>query len=171
MKRLFYSMMIAVLAMLPVACETEPVSNTGDQEGILYGIWVLDTRTVDTETNVSGKNDTTHDQTDFTGDHFILRLTDFFMAFGQEGSVLTFDIDDVDGTPYTYNADTKKISFEKAITLSKGLFKIVRFSGTYDVAELTKTSLVLKRVDTATFNGNSTATTTVYTFHKINLEE
>ena len=171
MKRLFYSMMIAAIALLPIACEKEVVPNTGDDEGVLYGTWILDTKTVDTESNMAGRIERSSDSTDFTGDHFMLRLTDFFMAFGQEGSVLTFDIDDVDGTPYTYNSGTSQISFQKSITLSKGLFKIMQLSGTYDVVELTNKSLVLKKVDTATINNYSTSKTTVYTFHKLVVQE
>lgn len=36
--------------------------------------------------------------TDFTDEHFLLHLTDYFMAFAQKGTLLTFDIDDLDGT-------------------------------------------------------------------------
>lgn len=52
--------------------------------------------------------------TDFTDEHFLLHLTDYFMAFAQKGSIFTFDIDDVDGSPYTYNSGLKQISFEKS---------------------------------------------------------
>ena len=171
MKRLFYSMMIAAIALLPIACEKETVPNTGDDDGVLYGIWVLDTKNVNTETNMAGKIDRTSDETDFTGDHFLLRLTDYFMAFGQEGTLLTFDIDDVDGTPYTYNSGLKQISFEKSINIIKGLFKVMYLSGTYDVVELTQSSLVLKKVESANVNNYSTSKTTVYSFHKLVLED
>lgn len=164
-------MMIAAIALLPIACEKETVPNTGDDEGVLYGTWILDTKTVNTESNMAGKIDRSSDETDFTGDHFLLHLTDYYMAFGQEGTLLTFDIDDVDGTPYTYNSGMKQISFQKSITLSKGLFKIMYLSGTYDVASLTKDALVLKKVESATVNNYSTSKTTVYSFHKLVVEE
>ena len=164
--------MVAAIALLPVACDKENIPNTNDPTGTLYGTWVLDTKTVDTQTTSNGKTDSNQTVTDFTGDHFMLRLTDFFMAFGQEGSVLTFDIDDVDGTPYSYNSDLKQISFDKAIVLHKGFLnsKVMELYGKYDVLKLTKEKLILQKTDSMTLNDYTTKTVTVYSFHKVQTE-
>lgn len=169
MKRLFYSLIIAAVALLPIACEKEPVPNTGDTSGNLYGTWVLDTKTVDIATTNNGKTDSSHDSTDFTDEHFLLHLTDYFMAFAQKGTLLTFDIDDLDGTPYTYNSGLNQISFTKSLSLSAGFLpmKLMTLSGTYDVAELTSSKLVLKKVDEVKLNNYSTTTTTSYIFHRL----
>ena len=161
--------MIAALAVLPLACEKETVPNTGDKTGKLYGTWVLDTKTVDISTTTGGKTDTSHDATDFTGEHFLLRLTDFFMAFAQKGTILTFDIDDVDGSPFTYNAGLNQISFTKTLALSSGFLpmKLMSLSGTFDVVKLTDTELVLSKTETLNINSLSTKTVTAYSYHKL----
>ena len=169
MKRLLYSLMIAAAALLPNACEKENVPNTGDDTGTLYGTWVLDLKTVDYATTTGGKTETSHDQTDFTGEHFLLRLTDYYMAFAQKGTLVTFDIDDLDGSPYTYNSGLKQISFSKSLSLSSGFLpmKLMTLSGTFDVEELTNKSLVLKKIDEVKINTYSSTTVTVYSFHKL----
>ena len=165
-------MIIAAFALLSVSCEKEPVPNTGDETGTLYGIWILDTKTVDLVTNNNGKTDKSHNETDFTGENFLLKLTDFYMAFAQKGSIFTFDIDDVDGTPYTYNAGLKQISFEKSLSLSTGFLpaKFMTLHGTYDIVQLTKDSLVIKKVDEVKINTYSSTETTVYSYHKLIVE-
>lgn len=169
MKRLFYSLIIATFALLSVSCEKETVPNTGDKTGNLYGIWVLDTKTVDVVSNLSGKIEQSHNETDFTGDHFLLKLTDFLMAFAQKGSIFTFDIDDVDGTPYTFNAGMNQISFEKSLSLSTGFLpaKFMTLHGTYDVVTLTKDTLVIKQVEEVKINTYNSTQTTVYSYHKL----
>ena len=173
MKRLFYSLIVAAVALLPVACEKETVPNTGDKTGKLYGTWVLDTKNVDYVYNVGGKTNTTTETTDFTGDHFMLKLSDILIAFAQKGSIFTFDIDDVDSTPYTYNANLNQISFREAISLSTGFLpaKFMTLFGTYDVVQLTKDTLVLKQVDEALFNSYSSTRTTVYSYHKLIVDD
>ena len=172
MKRLFYSVVIATFALLTVSCEKETVPNTGDTTGTLYGVWILDTKTVDLVSNNNGKIDKSHDETDFTGENFLLKLTDFYMAFAQKGSIFTFDIDDVDGSPFTYNAGLKQISFEKSLSLSAGFLpiKLMTLHGTYDVVQLTKDALVLKKVDEVKLNTYSSTQTTVYSYHKLVVE-
>ena len=172
MKRLFYSVIIAAFAMLSVSCEKENVPNTGDETGTLYGTWILDTKTIDIVSNSSGKTDKSSDKTDFKGENFMLKLTDFYMAFAQKGSLATFDIDDVDGTPYSYNAGLKQISFENSISLSSGfpLIKKMTLYGTYDVVVLSDTNLVLRKIDEVKINSYSTTTTTVYSYHRYFIE-
>jgi hypothetical protein len=168
MKRLFCSVIIAAFALLTVSCEKETVPDTGDKTGDLYGVWVLDTKNVENVTDNNGKTDVSHEETDFKGEHFLLKLTDFNMAFAQEGSIFTFDIDDVDSTPYTYNSDLKQISFEKPLILSTGFLpaKVMKLHGTYDVVKLTEKSLVIKMVDEVKIGTLSNTQTTVYTYHK-----
>ena len=164
--------MVAAIALLPVACDKENNPDTNDHAGTLYGTWKLDTKTVETTTTSNGKTDSNKDVTDFTGDHFLLRLTDFFMAFGQEGSVLTFDIDDLDGVIYTYDSDLKQISFKKVIYLHKGFLnsKVMELYGKYEVIELTKEKLILQQAKSVTLKGDTTKTITVYSFHKVPTE-
>ena len=169
MKRLLFSLMFAAIALLPTACNPEPLPNTPDLSGNLYGTWVLDTKTVDNVTTQDGKTTSDSSSTDFTGDNFMLRLTDFLVAFAQEGSVLTFDIDDVDEAKYSYNSDLHQISFEKALVLSKGFLnaKVMNLFGKYDVLELSGSKLVLKKEETTTLGSYSTTTTTVYSYHRL----
>ena len=169
MKRLLFSLMIAAIALLPTACDPEPLPNTPDLTGTLYGTWVLDTKTVDIVTTQDGKTNSDYSSTDFTGDHFLLHLTDFMVAFAQEGTVITFDIDDVDGAKYSYNADLHQISFEKILSLSKGFLnpKIMTLFGKYDILILSDSQFVIKKEETTTLGSRSTTTTTVYSFHRL----
>ena len=91
------------------------------------------------------------------------------MAFAQKGSIFTFDIDDVDGTPYTYNAGMNQISFEKSLSLSTGFLpaKFMTLHGTYDVVTLTKDTLVIKQVEEVKINTYNSTQTTVYSYHKL----
>ncbi|MBR5056634.1 MAG: hypothetical protein IKX03_05510 [Bacteroidales bacterium] len=168
MKKLFLSLLFAAVALLPTACESD-IPNVPDLSGTLYGTWVLDTKTVDVVTTTDGKTETNQDVTDFTNEHFLLHLTDFFVAFAQEGTLLTFDIDDVDGVKYTYNDNLKQIYFEKLIVLNKGFFnaKTMSLFGKYDVIELSDTKLVLKKVEETTLGSTKTTTTTVYSYHRL----
>ena len=45
--------------------------------------------------------------------------------------------------------------------------KLMTLSGTYDVAELTGSKLVFKKVDEVKLNNYSTTTTTSYIFHRL----
>ena len=83
-----------------------------------------------------------------------------------KGTLLTFDIDDVDGTPYTYNEKSKQISFEKSLSLSAGLLplKIMTLKGIFDVSKLTDSQLIIQQTKAALNNTNQI---TVYTFHRL----
>ena len=71
------------------------------------------------------------------------------------------DLDDVDVdiNRFTYNADQKKISFTKILSLTDGLTYNMTLLGTFDVTELTKTKFVIKQKDVL-------GITTVYTYTK-----
>ena len=157
MKTLFYSL-LAVAALFLSSC-TKGVEHTGDDTGTLYGNWVLDTKTVTMESN----NEKT--VTDFTNDHFYLGFMEPQVAFGKEGSIFTFDIDDVDAVTFAFNSDKKQITFEKAIVLSKGFPpKVMELFGTYDVLELTSQKLVLSQPTESLLLGRHT---TEYSYHKL----
>ena len=155
MKTLAYSL-LAVVALFLSSC-TQGVEHTGDDTGDLYGNWVLDTRK-----KVYDNNEII--VTDFTNDHFYLAFMEPQVAFGKEGSIFTFDIDDVDAVTFSYNKDKKQITFEKAIVLSKGFPpKVMELFGTYDVLELTSKSLVLSQPAESLVGG----VTTEYSYHKL----
>lgn len=160
---------MACAALLFAACDKE-VEHTGDATGTLYGNWVLDTKTVDTRYTSGENGEQKHEETDFTGDHFYLSLNEPRLAFAKEGSIFTFDIDDVDAVNFSYNADLKQISFEKALVLSKGFLnpKVMRLSGTYDVKQLTQEKLVLSKEENVVINNFNANQTTVYSFHRLN---
>ena len=172
MKKCFSFLMAAAAVLLLAACDGESLKNVPDETGNLYGTWMLDTKTVDVVTVSNGKTETDRSETDFTGDNFLLHLTNLMVAFGQEGTLLTFDIDDVDGVKYYFNADDKQISFAKMIYLSKGFLpaKVMKLYGKFDVLELTATKLVLKQVENVELNGYKSTTTTVYSYHKLAAE-
>ena len=152
--------MLAALALLSVSCE-KPADHTGDMTGDLYGRWILDTKTV--VSRLSGTPTTT--ETSFAGDNFILYLYEPRLAFAQEGTLLTFDIDDVDAGTFSFNADQRKITFDKTLRLVKGFLtdKTMTLSGTFDVVELTQNALVIRQEDI-------TSTTTTYAYHKVATE-
>ena len=147
--------LLACTALIFTSCE-KGVTNTVDMTGNIYGVWQLDTKTVDKETT---------NTTDFTSEHFYLWLTPFRVALGKKGSLSALDFKnmDVDGTVYAYNDVKYQISFDEHIILSHGLTEIMNLYGTYDVKELSKDRLVISKT-----TGNSTTT---YTYHKLFQQE
>lgn len=161
MKKFFLLAAAACLALF-VSCEKQGVPHTGDETGTLYGIWTLKTKT---EITKSSSGDVTKD-VDYTNCHFYLALSDFPIphAIGKKGSFTDLDLSDVDvdGVRFTYNADQKKISFNKAIWLSDEALKYnMILSGTFDVAELNENVLVLRQEDTFAQK------TTIYSYERV----
>ena len=149
----FAASLLACAALVFTSCE-KGVTNTGDFTGNLYGVWQLDTKTVDRETLKD---------IDFNGEHFYLAVLPI-VAFAKKGALSALDFKiDVDGTTYSYNDVKHQISFNKALVLSHGIEEVMRLSGTFDVLELSKDNLVIsKKV------GNSTTT---YSYHKLFQQE
>lgn len=154
MKKFFSIALLAFCAAFFFSSCDKGVTNTGDFSGNIYGIWQLDSKTVDKETVRT---------TDFTSEHFYLCLNQIRMAFGKTGSLTGFDLDhvDVDFSWYAYNDQKHQISFDKTITLMQGLREVMRVSGTYDVLELSKDKLVIRQYS------KLTGKTTTYSFHKM----
>ena len=168
MKKLVFAAAIACLSLF-ASCEKQGVEHTGDDSGILYGTWALDTKTVMTETTNNGKTDQNTEETSFSTDRFFLYLYEPRLAFGQEGTLLTFDIDDVDAVPFSYNAELKQLSFDKMIRLSKGLLgaKTMTLYGTYDILELTNEKLELYQQNELVIGELKSVQKTTYRYHKV----
>ena len=153
--KVFAASLLACAALVFTSCD-KGVTNTGDYTGNIYGIWMLDAKTVDRETVKT---------TDFTSEHFYLCLNQIRMAFGKTGSLAGFDLDhvDVDFSWYAYNEQKHQISFDDPIILRQGLKEVMNVYGTYDVLELSKDNLVISKTV-----GKSTTT---YSFHKMFQQE
>lgn len=147
--------LLACAALLFTSCE-KGVTNTGDMTGNIYGIWQLDSKTVNRETEKV---------TDFTSEHFYLCLNSIRMAFGKTGSLTGLDLDhvDVDFSWYSYNDQKHQISFDKSIVLMQGLKEVMSLSGTYDVTKLSKDELVITK--------EVGSKITTYSFHKIQQQQ
>ena len=93
----FAASLLACAALVFTSCD-KGVTNTGDLSGNIYGIWQLESKTV---------NRQTERVTDFTSEHFYLCLNQLRMgmAFGKTGALTGFDLDhvDVDFSWYAYN--------------------------------------------------------------------
>ena len=160
----FAASLLACAALVFTSCE-KGVEHTGDETGAIYGNWVLDTKTVISPTT-SGDAQTT--ETSFVNEHFFLCLVEPQLAFGKEGTLLTFDIDDVDAGKFSYNAQQSKISFEDAIVLTTGFPpRTMSLIGTWDVKKLTDTELVLSKVDKIALGGINFESTTTYFYHRL----
>lgn len=156
-----FSLAILAIAALAFSSCTKDVEHTGDQTGDLYGNWVLDTKTVSYEGSESKP-----EVTNFANDHFYLAFMEPKLAFGKEGSIFTFDIDDVDAVPFSYNKEQKKLTFEKIISLVTGFPpRTMSLFGTYDVVELTSQKLTLSQSEKSLLVGKTV--TTVYSYHKL----
>ena len=164
----FAASLMACAALLFTSCDMG-VEHTGDETGALYGNWELDTKTVDIQYTSGGKGENSHEETSFAGDHFYLGLTENRLAFAKEGSILSFDIDDLDAVTFSYNANQKRISFDKALSLSKGILnpKVMLLLGTYDVKELTQGKLVLSKEENVVIGEFNAQQATVYSFHRV----
>ena len=147
--------LLACAALVFTSCD-KGVTNTGDYTGNIYGIWQLDAKTVNRETEKV---------TDFTSEHFYLCLNQIRMAFGKTGSLAGLDLDhvDVDFSWYAYSDQKHQISFDDPIVLRQGLKEVMNVYGTYDVLELSKDKLVISK--------EVGSTTTSYSFHKIQQQQ
>jgi hypothetical protein len=160
----FAASLMACAALLFSSCE-KGVEHTGDETGTLYGNWVLDTKTIVTPTS-SGDAQVT--ETSFVNDHFFLCLVEPQLAFGKEGTLLTFDIDDVDAGKFSYNAKQSKITFEDAIVLSKGFPpRTMSLIGTWDVKKLTDKELILSKEDKIALGEINYESTVTYSYHRL----
>ena len=165
MKNFLYMAAVACLALF-ASCEKQGVDHTGDPTGKLYGRWVLDTKETVT---VNGTEDPVNDFTDYSDDRFFLGIAEFPVPFAaaKEGTLITFDIDDVDATLITYNAKPRQISFIDTLYLNRKGHSM-RLHGTYDVVELTDNKLTLRQEETVKFGSLvNTKHTTTYTFHRL----
>ena len=133
----FAASLLACAALVFTSCD-KGVTNTGDLSGNIYGIWQLESKTV---------NRQTERVTDFTSEHFYLCLNQLRMAFGKTGALTGFDLDhvDVDFSWYAYNETKHQISFDDPIILRQGLKEVMNVYGTYDVLELSKDKLVITK--------------------------
>lgn len=146
---------LACAALLFTSCD-KGVTNTVDMTGNIYGVWQLDSKTVD---------GSTFKETDFGAEHFYLWLTTFRVALAKKGSLSALDFKnmDVDGSVYAYNDVKYQISFSEALVLSNGIKEVMNLYGTYDVKELSKDKLVISK--------EVGSSITTYTFHKLFQEE
>jgi len=147
--------LLACAALVFTSCD-KGVTNTGDLSGNIYGIWQLESKTV---------NRQTERVTDFTSEHFYLCLNQLRMAFGKTGALTGFDLDhvDVDFCWYAYNETKHQISFDDPIILRQGLKEVMNVYGTYDVQELSKDKLVITK--------EVGSSITTYTFRKMFQQE
>ena len=152
-----FALIISVLACALgfTSCD-KGVTNTIDLTGNIYGVWQLDTKTVD---------GSTYKETDFGSEHFYLWLTSIRVALAKKGalSALDFERMDVDGTVFAYNDVKYQISFSEPLILSNGLKEVMNLSGTFDVKELSKDKLVISK--------EVGSSITTYTFHKLFQQE
>ena len=151
----FAASLLACAALVFTSCD-KGVTNTGDLSGNIYGIWQLESKTV---------NRQTERVTDFTSEHFYLCLNQLRMAFGKTGALTGFDLDhvDVDFSWYAYNETKHQISFDDPIILRQGLKEVMNVYGTYEVQELSKDKLVITK--------EVGSSITTYTFRKMFQQE
>ena len=153
--KVFAASLLACAALVFTSCD-KGVTNTGDLSGNIYGIWQLESKTV---------NRQTERVTDFTSEHFYLCLNQLRMAFGKTGALTGFDLDhvDVDFSWYSYNDQKHQISFDDPIILRQGLKEVMNVYGTYDVQKLTQNELVITK--------EVGSSITTYTFRKMFQQE
>ena len=157
MKKYLFAVALASLFLF-ASCQKEEVSHTGDMTGNLYAVWALDTKTEITKGS-DGDKVSKEDYSDF---HFFLAFAElpFPHAIAKKGSLTSLDLNDVDVDPtrFTYNAETRQISFSNVLWLSEGLFNHMRLSGTYDVLELSEKTLTLQQ--------EALGVKTIFSYHK-----
>ena len=153
MKKVLFAAIAVCMAIL---------ASTSDSESALYGIWVLDKHSFESEVSLFGSTSTYSDEFDFTKRNCVLILDGQVMyATAQFGG-------EMGGAQFTYDAEKKTITF-----LGDGISvwddgKYLMLIGKYEVARLTEKELVLKQPDTnvtisSIFSGNHSGS---YTFHK-----
>jgi len=163
MKKFFFAIAVAGAAILALSCNRLE-NQTGDETGTLYGTWVMDSYTFE----LGGSKDDKSGTIPIVIPYFkntTLTLSENLRAWagmGLEG----------DWSNYSYDSQKKQIVFDHMIEVSDD-GQIMVLYGTFDVAELSDTKLVLKQpyLNTGKFTLPSGVTLSssavaTYTYHR-----
>lgn len=162
MRRFILAAMAACMAVLAISCTGHLDDATGDESGILYGTWVLDTYRFDAGGSVDGDGGTVPVIIPYKLKETTLSFGDDLIAHAHMGWEFS-------ASAYSFDADKQQITFARMMEVSDdGMIMVL--AGTFDVVELTKDKLVLRQpyadfgIDVGkTVTAKATAT---YTYHR-----
>lgn len=158
MKRFFcWLLAIASVATLATACYKG--GSDDEYSGAIFGVWMLDTKTVTIETTVGGNTNSTKTTDDFSREACSLELDPGLTALARFG-IKSYE------TPYSFDAESKRIEFPRGMTLSDNGKKFA-LMGSYDVTLTDSDKMSLSQKAFGVSIGSNTADeTTVYVFHR-----
>ena len=165
MKKFVFAAVAVCAALLAVSCSNKLENPTGDETGVLYGTWVLDTYKIEVGGSYGDKDGTIPVQIPYGLKRTTLTLDENLKAWAQMGG-------ESDWSNFSYDSEKKTIVFDRMLEVSDDGMIMVLY-GQFDVAELTETTLVLKQpyVNTGDItlpSGVSTSTqaTAWYSYHR-----
>ena len=138
MKKFFFAAFAACLAVLATSCQGHLDNQTGDESGLLYGTWVLDTYKIE----ASGTN---NDGNDYTLPVPIsYKLKETTRTFGEDLVAWAHMGWETKSAVYSFDNEKQQVTFGKLLEVSDdGMIMVL--AGTFDVATLTEDALVLKQ--------------------------
>lgn len=157
MKRFFnWLLAIASAATLATAC----YKGASDDEfaGAIFGVWMLDTKTVTIETTVGGNTNSNKTVETFSREACSLELDPGLTALARFG-IKSYE------TPYSFDAESKRIDFPRGMSLSDNGKKF-DLKGSYDVALNDDQLSLTQKAFGVTIGTNTADETTVYVFHR-----
>lgn len=159
MKRLIIRLFaVASVAILASACY-KGGSDADDYSGAIFGAWVLDTKTITTETTVGGNSSKTNTVEDFSHEGCSLELNPGLTALARFG-IKSYE------TSFSFDAESKRIEFPRGLSLSDN-GKSLKLLGSYDVTLAGEDRMSLSQKAIGVTIGTLTADeTTVYAFHR-----
>ena len=156
MKSFLHILVCSFLSSLAVSC----YKNKAEDDTAIYGTWILDTYTLETDTSISESSGNGRTVTvDFTDSGCKLVLDEDLVAAGRMGF-------EMEVTSYSYDPDSKRIDFARRISVAD-YGKSMVLQGAYDVKELSRSRLVLSQSDKQHFGKIISAKeTSTYEFHR-----
>ena len=164
MKKTLFAFVAFSLALLAISCNRLD-NPTGDETGMLYGTWVLDTYRIEVSGSKDDQSSAIPVEIPYALKKTTLTLDEDMKAYAHMGW-------ETDWANYSYDAAKQQIVFDHLMEVSDDGLVMVLY-GRFDVAQLDENQLVLKQpyVQLGDFelpSGTvlSTAAVAWYTYHR-----
>lgn len=162
MKKIIHAALAACMAFMAISCQDALKEQTGDETGMLYGTWVLDTYKIEASASVDGEGGTLPVVIPYATKETTLHLDESLIATAHMGWETEF-------CRYSYDGDNHTLTFGKMLEVSDD-GRVMVLKGKFNVVKLDEEALVLEQpyLDLGMVVGSkiSTKSSATYTFHR-----
>lgn len=163
MKKALFAAFAACLAALAISCTGHLDNPTGDESGLLYGTWVMDSYRFDAGGSVDGESGNIPVPIPYVQKTTLRFEENPLVVYAQMGL-------DTSQSAYTVDNEKQTITLARLMKVSND-GQVLVMDGTFDIVELSADKLVLRQPysDFGIDLGDKTVTskaTATYTFHR-----